>query len=121
METSSPLAAMRPAPPAFGQRGLFGSRAVHLAPSAFAASSRALCDQFNFQRPSGDYFNIRTIQGSSPTGSLAADLSQNFKLNDARLVACPAGLSDALTLIQCACVAVQCFPRHGVLCSPLLP
>lgn len=84
METSSPLAAMRPAPPSFGpQRGLFGSRNAHLAPSSFGAGSLNLRDRFNFQQSNVEYFNIKTVQGSSPGASLAADLSQNFKLNDA--------------------------------------
>jgi len=81
METSSPLAALRPAPPVFGGGGLFGSRNSHLGPSAFGAGFR---DQFSFQRPNVEYFNVKTVRGSSPAASLAADLSQNFKLNDAR-------------------------------------
>jgi len=86
MEASSPLAALRPAPPVFGDR-LFGSRNTHLAPSAFRAGSLNLRDQFNFhQRSNVDYFNVGAVRGSSPAASLAADLSVNFKLNDARLV-----------------------------------
>lgn len=41
------------------------------------------------ERPSSTlgYFNIKGVQGSSPTASLAADLSQNFRIdNEARLV-----------------------------------
>ncbi|KAL2137017.1 hypothetical protein VTI74DRAFT_10493 [Chaetomium olivicolor] len=75
METSSPLAAMRPAPPStFGQGNLFGP---HLVPSPLGRT------QFTFQRPNSEYFNIKGVRGSSPAASLAADLSQNFKLNDA--------------------------------------
>lgn len=34
-----------------------------------------------------DYFNIKGVNGSSPTASLAADLSQNFRIdNEARSV-----------------------------------
>lgn len=33
-----------------------------------------------------DYFNVKPGHGSSPTASLAADLSQNFRINEARLV-----------------------------------
>ncbi|KAK0657083.1 hypothetical protein B0T16DRAFT_51455 [Cercophora newfieldiana] len=84
METSSPLAALRPAPPVFGGRGLFGNRNAHLGPSAFGAGSLNLRDQFNFQRSNNvEYFNVKTVRGSSPAASLAADLSQNFKLNEA--------------------------------------
>lgn len=34
-----------------------------------------------------DYFNVKGVNGSSPTASLAADLSQNFRIdNEARQV-----------------------------------
>lgn len=76
METSSPLAALRPAPPtSFGQGNIF---VPHLMPSPLGP--------FSFQRPNPEYFNLKTVRGSSPAASLAADLSQNFKLNDARSV-----------------------------------
>lgn len=78
METSSPLAAMRPAPPSsFGQSSLFGPRLV---PSPLGRN------QFTFQLSGSEYFGSRPARVSSPGTSLAADLSQNFKLNDARLV-----------------------------------
>ncbi|KAL2154519.1 hypothetical protein VTH82DRAFT_3195 [Thermothelomyces myriococcoides] len=74
METSSPLAAMRPAPPSsFGQSNMFGS---HLVPSPLRKS------QFTFQLSKQEYVNGKGVPGSSPGTSLAADLSQNFKLND---------------------------------------
>lgn len=79
MEASSPLAAMRPAPPSsFGQGNLFGPPigAGHLGSG-----------QFNFQRANQEY--LKGVRGSSPAASLAADLSQNFKLNDARSVLPP--------------------------------
>lgn len=41
---------------------------------------------FNFRpqfRSNPDYFNIKPVHGSSPAGSLAADLSQNFRIEDA--------------------------------------
>ena len=84
METSSPLAALRPDAPTFGgRRDLFGP---HLAPSSFGAGSCSMQDRFGFQRPANaEYFNLKAIRGSSPAASLAADMSQNFKLNDARL------------------------------------
>jgi M-phase inducer tyrosine phosphatase len=76
METSSPLAAMRPAPPStFSQSNIFGPRLV---PSPLGRT------QFTFQLPNADYFNPKALRGSSPGASLAADLSQNFKLNEAR-------------------------------------
>lgn len=41
---------------------------------------------FNFKDLSmkkghGDYFNVKPVRGSSPTASLAADLSQNFHID----------------------------------------
>lgn len=81
METSSPLAAMRPAPPSsFGQSNLFGPRLV---PSPLGRN------QFTFQLPGAEFFGSKAVRGSSPGASLAADLSQNFKLNDARCVPFP--------------------------------
>ncbi|KAL2270275.1 hypothetical protein VTJ83DRAFT_2459 [Remersonia thermophila] len=75
METSSPLAAMRPAPPSsFGQSNIFGPRLVH---------SPLGRTQFTFQIPKADFLSNKGARGSSPGASLAADLSQNFKLNDA--------------------------------------
>lgn len=76
METSSPLAAIRPAPPTFGQSNLFGPP---LGPSPLGPGSMNI-----FQRQNPEYFNIKAVRGSSPAASLAADLSQNFKLNEAR-------------------------------------
>lgn len=48
-------------------------------------------NSFNFKdlsmkKSHSDYFNMRPVQGSSPTASLAADLSQNFRI-DQRWVA----------------------------------
>lgn len=33
------------------------------------------------KKSSSDYFNMKPIRGSSPTASLAADLSQNFHID----------------------------------------
>lgn len=39
------------------------------------------------QRTKADYFNLKSVRGSSPTTSLAADLCQNFRIDaDARYV-----------------------------------
>lgn len=90
MERSSPLAALRPAPPQFGgQRDLFRSRAQthysnnYTSNSSFGsgAFNFSLRDQFNLNHP--EYFSLKTI-GSSPAASLAADLSQNFSITESR-------------------------------------
>jgi len=73
MDASSPLAAMRPAPASpFNQGSVFGK---HL-------RANRLTGTYKFQRNNSDLF--KSVRGSSPAASLAADLSQNFKLNDAR-------------------------------------
>ncbi|KAI2776159.1 Rhodanese-like protein [Daldinia loculata] len=75
MDASSPLAAMRPTPtPAWGQQ----SR--HYLPSRnpFGSGNIAIREQLHRSNP--DYFNS-TVRGSSPAASLAADLSQNFRID----------------------------------------
>jgi M-phase inducer tyrosine phosphatase len=89
METSSPLAAIRPSAPSFGQRDLFVPHAhatSHLAASPLMSSTLNLREHFNLQRSHPDFLNVKSVRGSSPTASLAADLSQNFNIADARLV-----------------------------------
>ena len=96
METS-PLAALhRPTPvPAWGSRGLFRSHtlshytsATSSGPSSISSStcgSMGLREQMHKQA-AGDYFNVKEVRGSSPAASLAADLSQNFRIdNEIRL------------------------------------
>ncbi|KND95222.1 M-phase inducer phosphatase [Tolypocladium ophioglossoides CBS 100239] len=83
MEASSPLAAlhrpMMPAP-AWGSRDIFRPR-PHSLYSSGSGSSFGLREQLH---RSGDYFNVKDVRGSSPAASLAADLSQNFRIdNDA--------------------------------------
>ncbi|EFW99651.1 cell cycle control protein tyrosine phosphatase [Grosmannia clavigera kw1407] len=81
METSSPLAAMhRPAAP-FGKRDLFANLHVRLSPQRprAGAGSFSIHDQMNQE---SDYFGMKPIHGSSPAGSLAADLCQNFTIGE---------------------------------------
>ncbi|KAI1352365.1 rhodanese-like domain-containing protein [Xylaria sp. FL0043] len=72
MEASSPLAAMHPtAAPSwlpYGSGNIFGG------------PRPSIRDQLQRARP--DYFNVKAIRGSSPSASLAADLSQNFSLDN---------------------------------------
>ena len=89
MERSSPLAAMRP-PSMPGPWGLCHD--AHLAPPPpFPGRGRFGPDGFNFKdlsmkrssssSSSCDYFTLKPVRGSSPTASLAADLSQNFHID----------------------------------------
>jgi M-phase inducer tyrosine phosphatase len=76
METSSPLAAMHRPAPMFGKRDAFQPR---------VGGDFTFRDQFRGQL---DYFGIKPVHGSSPAGSLAADLCQNFTIGeDTRSVA----------------------------------
>ena len=89
IEASSPLAAMQP--PSFMGRCGGGFRAD--APPLYASLAAAKgfgVNSFNFRdlsmkRPTHkshpDYFNMKPVRGSSPTASLAADLSQNFHID----------------------------------------
>ena len=88
MERSSPLAAMQPPSLPFGHWGCRGG----------AESSYSQCggqfgghlnfgpSSFNFKdlsmaKAPTDYFSLKPVRGSSPTASLAADLSQNFHID----------------------------------------
>lgn len=78
METSSPLASLQPNHP-----GQFNRPAI-----SFAGSCNYNAPAFNFKdmsmlRPQArpDYFTFNPARGSSPTASLAADLSQNFHID----------------------------------------
>ncbi|KAF2421859.1 Rhodanese-like protein [Tothia fuscella] len=87
MEMSSPLAAMRPPPrPSWGfRRDLPNSRAQHAASSSFGGNNFNFRDLSMMKRSNSDYFTLQPaaapMRGSSPTASLAADLSQNFHID----------------------------------------
>lgn len=86
MDHSSPLAAMQPPSVLFGH--CFRSDAPSY--SSFGSFSRLASNNFNFKDLSmtmgQDYFTSKPIiPASSPSASLAADLSQNFHI-DQRLV-----------------------------------
>ncbi|KAI0200256.1 rhodanese-like domain-containing protein [Astrocystis sublimbata] len=77
MEASSPLAAMHPAPAPswFGpSHSPFGSGI------SFGSGRPTLREQLHRTKP--DYFSVKNVRGSSPSASLAADLSQNFCLDN---------------------------------------
>lgn len=82
MEASSPLAAMQP--PSY--LGHYGFRPNPPSYGPFSSSSFGP-NSFNFKdlsmkRPHADYFSMPPpVRGSSPTASLAADLSQNFHID----------------------------------------
>lgn len=88
MERSSPLAAMQPASLPFGQWGCrndipisypnYGGRCREK--NSFGPSSFNFKDLSMSKAPL-DYFSLKPVRGSSPTTTLAADLSQNFHID----------------------------------------
>ena len=83
MDASSPLAAMHPtAAPSWGRKDMFTSHphAQLTAGNPFGSGTLNIREQLQRTRP--DYFNMKSIQGSSPAASLAADLSQNFRIDN---------------------------------------
>lgn len=79
MEASSPLAAMHPpAAPSFGHPDMFRSRG-HAVFNGESRGSGILFRDRIMPKTKPDYFNVK---GSSPTASLAADLSQNFRIDN---------------------------------------
>lgn len=84
MEASSPLAAMHQQPMFYSRCG-FGQDTI---PYASFARQNFGPDAFNFRdlsmmgKKERDYFNMPPpVRGSSPTASLAADLSQNMNID----------------------------------------
>jgi hypothetical protein len=99
MEMSSPLAAMRPPP----IPGPWGYR-HDLAPSRPLFAARTMSNNFNFRdlsmnslkKGSLDYFSLQPMRGSSPTASLAADMSSNLHVDQRYARPC-------LGLARCGC------------------
>ncbi|KAL4797698.1 M-phase inducer phosphatase [Aspergillus venezuelensis] len=91
MEHSSPLAAMQPPSVMLGHCfRTDASSAYH----GFSPLPGLGAGGFNFKdlsmkKSQGDYFGTKLVGGSSPTASLAADLSQNFHIDQSPQVATP--------------------------------
>lgn len=83
MEFSSPLAAMHPPPvPAWvGHRDMPTSRLMYSSSQTLAPSTFNFRDLSMHRSTSQDYFSPRPSRGSSPTMSLAADLSSNCHID----------------------------------------
>jgi len=83
IEASSPLASMQP--PMFMSRCGFGQQSLSYASFAranFGPESFNFKDLSMMRRREPDYFNMPPpVRGSSPTASLAADLSQNMNID----------------------------------------
>ncbi|EEU48567.1 uncharacterized protein NECHADRAFT_74837 [Fusarium vanettenii 77-13-4] len=99
MEASSPLAALhRPMPvPGWGSRDVFRGH-PHYSTASVTSATMSLREQLH---KTADYFNVKDVRGSSPAASLAADLSQNFRLdNDSRFVASVPGTRGQVSLVN---------------------
>ncbi|PVH79091.1 Rhodanese-like protein [Cadophora sp. DSE1049] len=91
MEASSPLAAMQQPSfmPSWGMDNMYTSHPhAHISNSGFGPGAfnfrdlsmkRSSKPDYYSSKP--DYFQIKPVRGSSPTASLAADLSQNFHID----------------------------------------
>lgn len=102
MEFSSPLAAMHPPPcPVWvnNRRDLPSSRSMYSS-QAFGNNSFNFKD-LSMKKTSSDYFTLKPARGSSPTSSLAADLSSNFHID--QRYAHSSATSLELYMITCAC------------------
>jgi len=85
MEASSPLAAMQ-APsfmPTWGRNDMYTSHPhAHMSGTNNFGPGAFNFRDLSMMRPSKpDYFAMKPVRGSSPTASLAADLSQNFHID----------------------------------------
>lgn len=138
METSSPLAAMQQHLPAWGRpdsmfQGLQSSNAhAHLNnTTAFGPGAFDFRD-LSMRAPSRgpDYFAMQPVRGSSPTTSLAADLSQNFHI-DMRyinlvpssrmlLTTPPAAVPNCLRLVAPSSPQTYSIPLMAGVCSRTL-
>lgn len=87
MERSSPLAALQPQSLHFGHWGGLEARLkASTTTTNFGVGRTRRHVNFDFkdlsmQKGVVDYFNLKPVRGSSPTASLAADLSQNFHID----------------------------------------
>ncbi|KAJ5504727.1 hypothetical protein N7463_007601 [Penicillium fimorum] len=116
MEHSSPLAAMQPPSVMFGH--CFRSEAS--TSYSLGSMSGFGGNPFNFKelsmkKSSSDYFNMRPIRGSSPTASLAADLSQNFHIDQSPQLATPRRSLFTASMLG------QANGRDDVMTTPPLP
>lgn len=88
MEGSSPLAALQPPSLQFGRWGCRGEGESSYSQygGQYGGQLSFGPSSFNFKdlsmtKAPADYFGLKAVRGSSPTASLAADLSQNFHLD----------------------------------------
>ena len=88
MQRSSPLAAMQPASLPYGAWGCradaqssYTEYGAHFGPTFGFGPSTFNFKDLSMNKTSTDYFSLKPARGSSPTASLAADLSTNFHID----------------------------------------
>ena len=81
MEHSSPLAAMQPPSVMFGHCFRSEASTYPLGSMSGFGGNPFNFKELSMKKSTSDYFNLKPIRGSSPTASLAADLSQNFHID----------------------------------------
>ncbi|CAG7920647.1 unnamed protein product [Penicillium olsonii] len=89
MEHSSPLAAMQPPSVMFGHCFRSDAPSYSLHPMSGFGGNPFNFKDLSMKKSSSDYFNMKPVRGSSPTASLAADLSQNFHIDQSPQLATP--------------------------------
>ncbi|KAM0535976.1 hypothetical protein ACHAQF_005377 [Verticillium nonalfalfae] len=81
------------------------------------ASSMSLRERLH--KPNPDYFNVKDVRGSSPAASLAADLSQNFRLDADASPPFPTPRRALFTSSSMSMFGVADDSRHYVTTPPL--
>ncbi|PWO28073.1 PnbA, Carboxylesterase type B [Pyrenophora tritici-repentis] len=83
MEMSSPLAAMHapPIPGPWGYRRDLPSKPLFVGAHSLGPKSFNFRDLSMKKSSGGDYFTLQPMRGSSPTTSLAADMSSNLHMD----------------------------------------
>lgn len=118
MERSSPLAAMQAPSLHFGDWGFRTNPSIsnsHYNGKLYFGPSSFNFKDLSMVKPTPEYFSLRPVRGSSPTASLAADLSQNFHI-DQRWAPCRGPEEPLLT----ACSPQLATPRRSLFSTNLL-
>ncbi|CAA9957398.1 Rhodanese protein [Pyrenophora teres f. maculata] len=91
MEMSSPLAAMHalPIPGPWGYRRDLPSKPLFVGAHSLGPKSFNFRDLSMKKSSGGDYFTLQPTRGSSPTTSLAADMSSNLHMDQSPQLATP--------------------------------
>lgn len=119
MERSSPLAAMQAPSLPFNSFGCRGQSQSAYAEMQYGHNTFNFKD-LSMSRTSMDYFSLKPIRGSSPTASLAADLSQNMHIDQRYTITLdPSSLSNRVPPLTTICSPQLPTPRRSLFSSNL--